>query len=134
LSFLEDDLQFKETSEALYLIEVNSGLPNQEKMSFISDDSLNFKGFLENLFEPIRIIGRRKNIMGLFWARFIRSFVIYQLPLRGGEATELETASLGSKKSVLLKNAPLILTNLLGYLPDSGWVWQKSFYFDIRCH
>jgi hypothetical protein len=28
LSFLEDDLQFKETSEVFYLIDVISGLPN----------------------------------------------------------------------------------------------------------
>ena len=28
LSFLKHDLQFKETSEAFYLVEVNSGLPN----------------------------------------------------------------------------------------------------------
>ncbi len=72
--------------------------------------------------------------MRLFWAMLIRSFVIYQLPVRGGEATELETASLGSEKNVLLKSSPLILTSLLSYLPDSGWVWQKCFYFDIRRH
>ena len=72
--------------------------------------------------------------MRLFWARFIRSFIVDKLPVRGGEATELEMASLGSEKSVLLKSSPLILTSLLSYLPDSGWVWQKSFYFDIRRH